>query len=112
MEGDHLFARIEGAGNWGTPGIKVPKGEWIHLAAVKRGGHLEIWVNGKKAAECGAPGELLNSACEAFALGGNPFYPGSEFFVGKIDDFALYARALSDEEIARIHTQGLQLEKN
>ncbi|MCL4734072.1 MAG: glycoside hydrolase family 127 protein [Candidatus Omnitrophica bacterium] len=112
VEGDHLFARIEGAGNWGTPGVKVPKGEWIHLAAVKRGGHLEIWVNGKKAAECGAPGELLNSACEAFALGGNPFYPGSEFFVGKIDDFALYARALSDEEIARIHTQGLQLEKN
>lgn len=110
VEGDLLFARIEGTGTWGTSGVKIPKGEWQHVVAVKRDARLELWVNGKKAAESDAHTTLQNSACEGFALGANPFYPGGEFLTGRIDDFALYARALEESEITHLFTEGLQLE--
>jgi len=95
-----LVARIEAGGLYGTPPAPVPAGEWTHVAAVKRGTKLNLYVNGALAQSCNVPWQIYSSS-EEVAIGGNPLYTGaSECFVGCIDDFALYARALTDGEVA------------
>jgi DUF1680 family protein len=101
MENGHLFARIEGGGAGGTQGYPVVAGTWFHVAAVKRGANLALYINGKKFADIGVPASLPGSTALDFALGANPHHTGgNECFIGRIDDFAFYAKALSDEEIA------------
>ena len=60
----------------------------------------KIYINGAWAQSCDVPWQIYSSSVE-FAIGGNPLYTGaSECFVGCMDDFALYARALTDDEVA------------
>ncbi len=103
-----IFARIEGGGGAGTDGAEVTQGKWTHVAAVKKGGKLFLYVDGKLAHETGAPADLTTTSATDFALGANPHYTGNEFFQGRIDDFALFAKALSAEEIERIFKEGLE----
>ncbi len=103
-----LFARIEGGGGAGTEGVEVTAGKWTHVAAVKQGPKLLLYVDGKLAHETGAPGDLSTTSAMDFALGANPHYTGNEFFHGRIDDFALFAKALSAEEIEKIFRDGLK----
>ncbi len=96
-----IHARIEASRMHGTEGVPLPLNEWIHLAAVKEGGTLTLYVGGKPATQAKAP-KRVTSLAEDFALGGNPHYSGPEFFTGRLDDFVFYARALSAEEVARL----------
>ncbi|BBO31219.1 LamG domain-containing protein [Lacipirellula parvula] len=72
---------------------------WQHVAAVKRGDQLNVYLNG----------ELVASAVDATRLPrGLQLVIGQLFsfgtvrpFVGHIDELAIYARALSAEEIRR-----------
>jgi len=97
---DGLVARIEAGGLYGTPAAPMTLGEWTHVAAVKRGTKLSLYINGAWAQSCDVPWQIYSSSVE-FAIGGNPLYTGaSECFVGCMDDFALYARALTDDEVA------------
>jgi hypothetical protein len=58
-----------------------------------------LYVNGERASTIDVP-EAVHSAAEEIGIGFNPLFSGGEHFVGRIDDFALYARALTPEEIA------------
>ncbi len=109
IEGDRLFARIEGGGGAGTQGAPVKLGEWMHIAAVKRGGSLKLYVNGEEVHRVPCP-MTLYTAAEDFALGANPHYSGNEFLAGCMDDFAFYAKALDKAAIHRIYREGLSLE--
>ena len=109
IEGDRLFARIEGRGGAGTEGAPVKLGEWMHVAAVKMERSLELYVNGEEVHRAPCPATLYTAA-EDFALGANPHYSGNEFLIGCMDDFALYGKALDKESIARICRGGLPLE--
>jgi hypothetical protein len=100
IDGGHLFARIEGGSGAGTQGVELTIGKWVHVAAVKKGPRLALYLNGKLIDETNAPGDILSTSAEDFAIGGNPHYGGNEFYVGCIDDFSFYAKALSEEEIA------------
>jgi len=93
-----LFARIEAGQVYGTGGVPIENGRWYHVAAVKRGAVLTLYLDGHPAASCPAP-ERVRTASAAVGVGFNPLYAGGEQFAGRMDGFAFYARALTDEEI-------------
>jgi len=102
LENDKLHARIEAGASWSTKGCPVEYGKWVHVAAVKKGAQLTLYLNGKLFdTVSGVPTTLLSSAVD-FALGANPHYGGNEFFTGAIDEFAFYAKALTADQIAEM----------
>jgi DUF1680 family protein len=98
VDGTEVSARIEAGGAWRTPGAKLVPGVWTHIAAVKQGASLRLYINGEKAGEAAVP-ERIRSQSREIGLGFNPLFAGGEYMKGSLDDFAFYARALTDEEI-------------
>jgi hypothetical protein len=96
--GSEVFARIEAGGVYGTAGVPVGQGRWAHLAAVKQGATLTLYVNGKHAQTTAVP-EYVRSMSTAVGIGFNPLCSPGEHFIGRISDFAFYARALTANEI-------------
>src|SRR5690606_7736222 len=95
-------ARIEAGAMYSTPGVPLPQDAWSHVAAVKEGGQLRLYLNGEQVAETGVPAHIP-SASRLMALGGNPQYRGApEGFAGRMDDARFYLRALTGEEIAAL----------
>ncbi len=104
FSGDALFGRIEAGGTFGTEGVPAANGEWIHVAVVKEGPELRLFVNGARVRVCAAPWSL-SSSTRKLAIGGNPAYTGAnECFRGRVDDLFFYARALTDDEIAQAYS--------
>lgn len=102
LDGGKLHARIEAGTMYSTPGVPLPQDAWSHVAAVKEGGQLRLYLNGEKVAETGVPVHIP-SASRLLALGGNPQYRGaSEGFTGRIDDARFYLRALTESDIAAL----------
>ncbi len=101
LDGGKLHARIEAGTGVGTKGAPVKLGEWVHVAAVKRGATLTLYISGKAFDTTAAPAALRTTAVD-FALGANPHFTGDEHFIGRIDEFALYARALTADQIAAL----------
>jgi hypothetical protein len=99
IDGGRVFARIENpAGGCSTEGVAVEKGKWIHIAAVKTGTRLLLYLNGEVAGQASAHSDIRTES-RFLGVGFNPLFPGGEFFRGQLDHFAFYARALSEEEI-------------
>ncbi len=76
-----------------------PGASWKHLAAVRRKGRLELFVEGKLAAEAvfsGSPCDLSNA--EPLRIGLGP----TDYFSGKIQQVRFYRRALTSTEIGRL----------
>jgi hypothetical protein len=106
LHGRSLHARIEAGRVFGTEGVLVQADQWIHVATVKQSKQLRLYVNGELRHTAEVPERVLSAATD-FALGGNPHYRGeNECLAGRIDDFTLYARALSAEEILESYEQG------
>ncbi|MBN1421305.1 MAG: glycoside hydrolase family 127 protein, partial [Planctomycetes bacterium] len=105
FQGDELFARIEEQKMYGTPGVRVENGTWIHVAAVKEGPKLTLYIDGEPRASADVPEQVFSAAAD-FAIGANPHYGGNECLIGLVDDFGLHGCALTAEEIARIHRTG------
>ena len=106
IDGGRLFARIESVGVYSSPGQAVEPGKWYHVAAVKDGEQLSLYLDGQPVASLSVPSEIF-SRTKAFALGGNPkFTEASEFLRCRVADLKFYARALRAEEITEIHRQG------
>lgn len=98
IDGGSLFARMEAPGGGSTAGVPLVAGEWIHVAAVKGGATVTLYVNGESKQSAAAPREV-NTLSAEIGIGFNPLYAGGEHFIGRMDDFAFYGRALSAEEI-------------
>jgi hypothetical protein len=96
-----LHARIEAGKFYGTDGVPVEVGKWVHIAGVKQGKKLTLYVNGKAYASASVPERVISGA-EDFAIGGNPHYGGPEFLAARLADLRFFARALSAEEIRQI----------
>ena len=64
--------------------------------AIRR--HIKFFVNGALIDTTGAPG-IVPTLSKDIALGSNPHHSGDEHFKGAIDDFACWAKALSDDEV-------------
>ena len=98
MQGEKLFARIEGGGFHGTPGVDVKQGAWAYVAAVKAGDRLTLFVDGEARASAPVP-VWVHSRSRAVGIGYNPLFGGGEHYIGRIAAFEFFARALSEEEI-------------
>lgn len=105
VQGDEISARIEAAGAWGTEGIRLEAGVWIHVVAVKRGATLTLYIGGRPQRTAAAP-DRVRSASMMAGIGFNPLYAGGEHFIGKIDDATFYARALTTEEVQSVYQTG------
>ena len=101
VENGKLFGRIEGGQSSGTAGAPITAGSWHHVAAVKTGTALELFLDGKPAGSCSAPG-FNTTAARDCALGGNPHFTGNEFLAASFADFGMWERALSVAEIQRL----------
>ncbi len=55
LQGNEVSARIESGGMFGTAGAPLENGVWTHVAAVKEGPVLRLYVNGQIAHETSAP---------------------------------------------------------
>lgn len=103
IHGKKLFARIEAGQVFGTKGTDVEPDKWIHVAVVKEGPALRLYVNGQLSDSAQVPEQLATSAAD-FALGMNPHFSiANEKLLGLLDDFAFYARAFPADEIKRVY---------
>ena len=101
IEGGKLFARIESGGrSFSTEGVPLELDRWVHVAAVKSGPKLVLYVAGAERSTAAVP-EAVESASELVGLGGNPLFGGDESFHGSIARFparGARARARGDPE--------------
>jgi len=74
---------------------------WQHLAAVKRGSSLMLYVNGEVAGSAAAP-PYAEPAPRLCALGGNPLFSGNEFLSATFADLGMWGSALSAAEVRRL----------
>jgi len=97
-----------GGGKTVTSETKLETGKWYHLAGTYDGAKVKIYINGKLEGEEPYAG-LLRSDRAPVHLGGGKLFGtdwGNQFTAnGTIDDVMIWARALSAEEVRRVHEQ-------
>jgi hypothetical protein len=103
VDNGKLFARIEAGGAFGTTGVPITGGRWYHVAGIKRGATLALFVDGQPVASGPAP-EFTVTAARDCALGGNPHFGGNEFLAATFAELGMWDRALSEAELRRIAT--------
>jgi len=101
LQGEEVFARIEAGAAHGTEGVGLANGRWVHVAAVKQGPELRLYVDGTLRQKATVP-HFVFSATRNVGIGCNPNYAGNECLQGALAGFCLYARALGADEIARL----------
>jgi len=79
---------------------------WQHVALVFTGSALEFYHNGTLATTLAASGMITNTAVD-FNIGRIPFQTTPFNLTGKIDDAALWSKALSASEINCIYKQAI-----
>lgn len=84
--------------------ISPEPGKWHHVAAVYDGKSLRQYIDGELDVEMEISGKI-NSVQEVFRIG--EAQTGLPGMVGRVDEVAVYNRALSEEEIKRDMTKGV-----
>ncbi len=98
IDGEKLYARIEAGRMWSTTGIAIEPERWMHVAAVKEGDRLTLYVDGKAASSTTVPAWIASGSVDV-ALGGNPHFSGDESLAARFADFRFSARALTAAEV-------------
>jgi DUF1680 family protein len=93
-----LFARVETQNGGSTKGVPFELDRWQHVAAVKAGPQLTIYVDGAPAETLPVP-TVFHTSARNCALGGNPNFTGNEYLDADFASFEFLTRALSGEEI-------------
>ncbi|MET7904592.1 sialidase family protein [Streptomyces sp. NPDC005355] len=76
-------------------------GQWHHIALIRTGGRLSLTVDGGTAATApDVPGTVSRTAPFGLHLG--QAVDGRSHLTGDLDEFRLYARALTDTELRRV----------
>lgn len=100
LRANGVFAGIEAGSAYGTPVAPLENGRWRHVAAVKSGGTLTLYLDGAAVHEVAVP-ERIRTMSQAVGIGFNPRFSGGEHFKGLIDDFQFLCRAVSANEVAQ-----------
>jgi arabinan endo-1,5-alpha-L-arabinosidase len=93
--GTMLWGRVA---NWfdGIAGLKIPEGQWTHMAFSVNQGLASIYINGEKKFSGGNFGDLFSGKKGKFALGVNYWdLP----FNGAIDELKIYEASLTAAEV-------------
>jgi hypothetical protein len=83
----------------------LPLATWRHIVVTADGDQLRLYENGQPVASA-LCGSMATGISEAICLGMNS--SGTEMWNGRIDELALFGRALSDEEIAELYQAALE----
>lgn len=73
---------------------------WHHVAAVRRGSDIELYVDSVDGAKAGI-GDLASAPADADVYIGR--YEGGAYLAGSLDEVRLWSRALAPAEIAELH---------
>jgi hypothetical protein len=86
-------------------------GQWHYVAVVVNGSthSVTFWRDGLNYGQFFFSGSFYPAPVPQLDIGGEPagFSPSQSYWDGKIDDLALWTRALSNQEIAAIYNAGL-----
>jgi hypothetical protein len=96
------FKTADGGSAWNTiEGPAVVENEWVHLVGLYDGSDMKFYVNGALVGALTAPFQFQDYEANPTRIGAGATesIDGGEFFVGKIDEVAIYNRALSGMEI-------------
>jgi len=104
VERGKLFARIEAQQAYSTEGIPIAPGSWHHLAAVKTGNRLQLFLDGKPRTVVTVPATVTTQALSC-ALGGNPNYGGNEFLAADFAEFLMMMRTMTEQEIQQLSSR-------
>lgn len=83
----------------GDSAAQLPTGAWTHLAYVKHGRRLRLYINGLLDQEVVLRSADILPNTDPLYLGANPHYAG---FVGALAEFRVYATALDDDEVRHL----------
>lgn len=82
-----------------VPATEVPVGKWYHIAGVYDGSNASIYLNGMKKDQVPFTGELRNGQVCAIGRKG---MVDKEYWMGDMDDLAIWKRALTPAEISAL----------
>lgn len=82
----------------------VKQDVWLHLVGTYKSGEHNLYVNGQRArpTETKVKGEIAVEAGDLF-IGSEHSFPSDEYFKGVMDEVQIYNRALTPEEVQRLH---------
>jgi hypothetical protein len=73
---------------------------WVHVAGVANGTDIRIYINGALVATAGTTTTNYGSSADPFRIGGGGIFDTTgNFFTGRIDEVAVFGRALSAAEV-------------
>ncbi len=83
---------------------QVLDGRWHYCVGTFDGKVMRVYLDGREIGKAEHPGSILAGGSAAGCIGSSN---GGECFQGLIDEVRIYATALSAEEIAQAHSEGL-----
>lgn len=91
-----------GTGDFST-GVTISENTWTHIAVTYDGTNVKVFVNGAQAGATTA--RTLGSSVAFMQIGGASLLdPSNYYYPGLIDEVYVYARALSDTEVASLYS--------
>ena len=96
---NRLSYRVTTTTNWNSGGDSVgtmPVGKWTHVAIIKAGLDLSLYLNGVLDSRVTLPAPVVHNS-NGIVIGSCPGYWPANI---RLDDFMIYARAISPVEIA------------
>jgi hypothetical protein len=85
--------------------VTIDLGYWYHLVGTYDGDKTRIYLNGEFIEEKDVPNDGIDLSSGPLYIGGVP--NSNNMFFGKIDEVAIYNRALTPEEIQQHYQNGL-----
>jgi Tc toxin complex TcA C-terminal TcB-binding domain/Concanavalin A-like lectin/glucanases superfamily len=82
----------------GDSAQQIPQNQWTHVAYVKRGNVLELFLNGTKDSSASLSGDVVANSDDLY-INKSPIFAG---FRGALDDVLIYGFALSVEAIRQL----------
>jgi hypothetical protein len=99
---DFLFL-CTGNGGCVTAPFTDTRGDWFQVTGVGDGQALKIYVNGILAGDGGFPTANYGASLNHFQIGGGGILFPGDSFIGKMDEVAVWDRALPGDEIGGFH---------
>lgn len=91
-----------------TPGNVINNSQWNHVLFTRNGTATKIYCNGLLVYTGTFSSANINNPANTITKIGCNFATGlGEFITGKIDDFAIYNRALSPDEVSSLYGQNI-----
>lgn len=95
---NRIHYRVSTFVNWNEGGDSIgvlPVGVWTHVALVKSGSKLRLYLNGTLDSEASLSATVIHNSLPLY-VGKHPNLPGTK---AKLDDLRVYGRALSEREL-------------